>query len=200
MNITSGPATSTVSRCAAGAISRRSIGTSTARHNSILVDGSEVLRARSRHGILDDELCHDAHHPSLASHLNLAQAVLDQLHKRRALGLGGEGAPAPIIDPAECASRFQIDFQVWAGVCVKSGMYFKHTIAARYESTEREAKHLRFAQAAVQIRQRLRLPEQVGIPGVGLPPPVSYRWDWWTESPPPYPSRRLWRSAPGGCP
>ena len=103
--------------------------------------------------------------PALASHLNLAQAVLDQLHKRRALGLGGEGAPAPIIDPAECASHFQIDFQVWAGVCVKSGMYFKHTIAARYESTEREAKHLRFAQAAVQIRQRLRLPEQVGIPG-----------------------------------
>ena len=63
-------------------------------------------------------------------------------------------------------------------------MYFKHSVAARYESTEREAKHLRFAQAAVQIRQRLRLPEQVAIPGVGLPPPVSYRWDWWTESPP----------------
>ena len=155
-----------------------------ARHNSILVDGSEILRARSRHEILDDELCHDAHHPSLASHLNLAQAVLDQLHKRRALGLGGEGAPAPIIDPAGCASHFQIDFQVWAGVCVKSGMYFKHSVAARYESTEREAKHLRFAQAAVQIRQRLRLPEQVAIPGVGLPSPVSYRWDWWTESPP----------------
>ena len=63
-------------------------------------------------------------------------------------------------------------------------MYFKHSVAARYESTEREAKHFRFAQAAVQIRQRLRLPEQVAIPGVGLPPPVSYRWDWWTESPP----------------
>jgi len=160
-----------------------------ARHNSILVDGSELLRARSRHGILDDELCHDAHHPSLASHLNLAQAVLDQLHKRRALGLGGEGAPAPIIDPAECAAHFQIDFQVWAGVCVKSGMYFKHSLAARYESREREAKHLRFAQAAVQIGQRLRLPEQMGIPGVGLPPPVSYRWDWWTESPPPAPGQ-----------
>ena len=49
----------------------------------------------------------DVHHPSLAGHLNLAQAVLDQLHKRRALGLGGEEAPAPIIDPAECATHFQ---------------------------------------------------------------------------------------------
>ena len=78
-------------------------------------------------------------------------------------------------------------------------MYFKHSVAARYESTEREAKHFRFAQAAVQIRQRLRLPEQVAIPGVGLPPPVSYRWDWWTESPPRLPlklqlvSRKLGR-------
>ena len=69
--------------------------------------------------------------PAWPAILNLAQAVLDQLHKRRALGLGGEGVPAPIIDPAECASHFQIDFQVWAGACVKSGMYFKHSVAAR---------------------------------------------------------------------
>ncbi len=172
-----------------------------ARHNSILVDGSEVLRARSRHGILDDELFHDAHHPSLASHLNLAQAVLDQLHQRRFLGLGGEGAPAPIIDPAECASRFQIDFQVWAAACVKAGLYFKHLSAARYDFAERVAKQLRFERAALQIREGLRLPEQVGIPGVGLPPPVSYRWDWWAESPgaasssPPQRPRRPPRSA-----
>ncbi len=156
-----------------------------ARHNSILVDGSAVLRAGSRHGILDDELFHDAHHPTLVSHLSLGQAVLDQLHHRRALGLGNEGAPAPIIDPVECAAHFQIDFRVWAGVCTKSGTYFKHTVAGRYESTEREAKYLRFSQAAVQIGQRIRLAEQMGIPGVGLPPPVSYRWDWWTESPSP---------------
>jgi tetratricopeptide (TPR) repeat protein len=152
-----------------------------AHNNSILVDGSEVLRATSRHGILDDALFHDARHPTLASHLNLAQAVLDQLHQRRLLRLGGEGAPAPIIDPAACASRFQIDFQVWAAACVKAGLYFKHLSAARYDSEERVAKQLRFEQAALQIREGLRLPEQVEIPGVGLPPPVSYRWDWWAE-------------------
>ena len=75
-------------------------------------------------------------------------------------------------------------------------MYFKHSVAARYESMEREAKHLRFAQAAVRIRQRLRLPEQVGIPGIGLPPPISYRWDWWTESPPLAPGQTHRSSAP----
>ncbi len=152
-----------------------------ARHNSILVDGPAVLRAKSRHGIIDDELCHDAHHPTLASHLNLAQAILDQLHQRRALGLGGAGARAPIINPAECAAHFQIDSQVWAAVCVKAGIYFTHLGAARYDPAEREAKHLRFEQAAVQIRQGVRLPEEAGIPGVGLPPPVDWRWDWWAE-------------------
>ena len=159
------------------------------RHNSILIDGAAVLRVRGRHGILDDGLIHDAHHPTLASHLNLAQAVLDQLHKRRLLGLGAEGAPAPIVDPAECASHFQIDSRVWYGVCVREGTYFKHLAAGRYDPAEREAKHLRFEQAARQIRQGIRLPEQVGIPGVGLPPPVSYRWDWWADRLPPGPDK-----------
>jgi hypothetical protein len=169
-----------------------------ARHNSILVDGPAVLRAKSRHGIIDDELCHDANHPTLASQLNLAQAVLDQLHQRRALGLGGAGASAPLINPAECAAHFQIDNQVWAAVCAKAGMYFQHLGAARYDPAEREAKYLRFAQAAAQIRQGLRLPEEVGIPGVGLPPPVSWSWDWWAEprTPRAARSRRMDRSLP----
>ena len=40
-----------------------------ARHGCILVDGPEVLRRVSRHGILDDELFHDAHHPSLVANV-----------------------------------------------------------------------------------------------------------------------------------
>jgi hypothetical protein len=60
-------------------------------------------------------------------------------------------------------------------------MYFKHLGAARYDPAEREAKHHRFAQVAALIRQGLRLPEEVGIPGVGLPPPVYWSWDWWAE-------------------
>ncbi len=166
---------SMVSRSVAGAISLRSIGTS--RRGTILYWLMAPLSscAKSRHGIIDDELCHDAHHPTLASHLNLAQAILDQLHQRRALGLGGAGARAPIINPAECAvPHFQIDSQVWAAVCVKAGIYFTHLGAARYDPAEREAKHLRFEQAAVQIRQGVRLPEEAGIPGVGLPPPVDW--------------------------
>ncbi len=158
-----------------------------ARHHCILVEGSEVLRPGSRHGILDDAICHDAHHPSFASHLNLAQAVLDRLYERRALGLGQEGSAPPHLDPWQCAAHFQVDDGVWAGACVKSGMYYKHGCVARYDSTEREAKHQRFAQSAELLRQKLRRPEDLGIPGIGLPPPASYRWDWWNVPPPALP-------------
>ena len=143
----------------------------------------------SRHGILEDELFHDAHHPTLASHIALAQAVLDQLHERCALGLGSAGAPAPIVDPAGCASHFQIDYRVWAGACVRSGIFFKQGATARYETAERLAKAERFLKAAEQIGQKVRLPEQAGIPGVGLPPPASYHWNWWDESALPEPEK-----------
>jgi hypothetical protein len=66
---------------------------------------------------------------------------------------------------------------------MKSGIYFKTLADARYDPAEREVKYRRFMQAALQIEQQLRPPGQSGIPGVGLPPPTSYRWDWWTESP-----------------
>ena len=154
-----------------------------ARHNCILVDGPAIIRAKSRHGIIGDEMIHDAHHPTLASHLTLAQAVLDQLQERRSLGLGDDGSPAPIVDPAECAAHFQIDRQVWANVCVRSGIFYKQGAIARYETAEREAKYERFQQASVQIGQRGRPPEELRIPGVGLPPPISYPWDWWADHP-----------------
>ena len=72
-----------------------------ARHGCILVDGPEVLRRVSRHGILDDELFHDAHHPSLVAHVGLAQAVMDELFRRRAFA-AVEGPP-PLRDRSQPA-------------------------------------------------------------------------------------------------
>ncbi len=152
-----------------------------ARHDTILIDAPAILRAASRHGILDDEAIHDAHHPTLASHLKLAQAVLDQLREKRVLGLGEVKASTLKIDLAECTSRFHIDPMLWTSVCIKAGTYFKHLSTARYDPAERVAKQRRFEQAGSQIREGLWLPEQVGIPGIGQPPPVSWRWDWWAE-------------------
>ena len=41
-----------------------------------LVDGPAVLKAKSRHGILDNHLFHDNVHPTLRGHVALAEAVL----------------------------------------------------------------------------------------------------------------------------
>ena len=64
-----------------------------ARHDCILIDGPEFLRRMSRHGIVDDELIHDAHHPTFAGHLGLAQAIMNELYSRKALGLGRNRRP-----------------------------------------------------------------------------------------------------------
>ena len=50
------------------------------RHPSvILVDGPNVIEAKSRHGISDDQFFHDAQHPNLHGYATLAEDVLKQL-------------------------------------------------------------------------------------------------------------------------
>jgi hypothetical protein len=152
-----------------------------ARHDSILVDGPEFLRSRSTHGILGDELFHDAHHPTFAGHVALAQAIMDQLFQRRALGLGVDKAKAPLIDLAECAAHFGVNSRVWAGACIKAGTYYKHLAGARYDHAEREAKHLLFMKAGSDLQAGRTLPQTAGIPGIGLSPSLAFRWDWWVN-------------------
>jgi hypothetical protein len=154
-----------------------------ARHPCILVDGPEVLRKLSQHAILDDELFHDAHHPTFKGHLGLAQAIMDGLYKHKMLGLNGPMASAPTIDPARCAAHFQVDDRVWGGACVKTGTYYKHLASARYDQTERKAKEARFMQATEDILSGRIRPDQAGVPGIGLASSVSDMDDWWVKGP-----------------
>jgi hypothetical protein len=153
-----------------------------ARHDCILIDAPELLRARTPNGILDDSLFHDAHHPTFGSHLAMAQAIVDQLRERRALGLGAEGS-VPAIDPAECAGQFKVDAAVWAAACIKSATYFKHLAGARFDPTERLTKHVGFMKAGEDLRAGRIRAEESGIPGIGLAPPIPRRFDWWNAGP-----------------
>jgi hypothetical protein len=67
--------------------------------------------------------------------------------------------------------------------CVRSGSYYSHLAAARFDPSERMAKKIRILKAAQDIRTGARLPEQAGVPGIGLKPVGSYRWDWWVQDP-----------------
>lgn len=137
-----------------------------ARHGVPLIDGPAVLRSISPHGILDDTLFHDAHHPTLRGHVALAQEVLRALHRHGACGW--RGGPEPQLDPAQCAAHFQLDHTNWFIVCERSSEFYRYASITRYDPTERLAKARRYAQAAQQIRGGLPA-EQTGIPGVGCP-------------------------------
>jgi tetratricopeptide (TPR) repeat protein len=138
-----------------------------ARHDCILIDGPEVLRATTAHGILDDTLFHDAHHPSLRAAATLAEAILRALHARNAFGW--RAGPERAVDASECAAHLGMDMMRWGTVCDRSGAFYRHIAVTRYDPSERLAKAKRFAHAAQQINEGVS-PEATGLPGVGCPP------------------------------
>jgi hypothetical protein len=138
------------------------------RHGALLVDGPDVLARLSPDGVPGDDLFHDAHHPTLAGYVALAQEVVDQLATRRLLGLTTASA-VPRIDPAACAERFAIDRDWWATVCDRSASFWLRTAYMRYDpSTHLEMAH-RYARAAEQVRDGVSL-EQVGIGALRFKP------------------------------
>ena len=139
-----------------------------ARHPSlVLVDGPRVLRAKSRHGIVNDELIQDGTHPTLVGHVAIAQDLLDQLVRRRALPEIAR-SDAVTIDAAECAAHFGIDASRWALVCRRAAGFYERTAYAHHDPTECVAKARRYTQAAEAIQSGIP-PEDTHVPGVGIP-------------------------------
>ena len=92
------------------------------RHQAVLIDGPELLARLSPHGILDDQLFHDAQHVNLTGYVALAQDILEQLHQRRAFGWP-ESTPVPRIELEECPRHFELDAEKWAEVCERSSNF-----------------------------------------------------------------------------
>jgi hypothetical protein len=134
------------------------------RHDGILIDGPAELRAIGAHGILDDDLFHDAVHPVLRSYAALSQAILRELRAREALGW--RSGPAPAVDPAECASHFGLDAAVWTTVCERSSEFYRYSAITRYDPFSRLARARRYAEAGQEIAAGTA-PEAAGIPGLG---------------------------------
>jgi hypothetical protein len=140
------------------------------RHGCILIDGPAELRALSPHGILDDHLINDGHHPSLRGHIALAESVLRELRACRAFGWSRGAAPS--IDPAACAAHFGVDDQAWAKVCRKVATFYAITAHCRHDPTERLSKAMIYSRASERIAAGTP-PGDLGIPGIGLPAPQS---------------------------
>jgi lysophospholipase L1-like esterase len=141
------------------------------RHRCILVDSQSYFHAVGEHGLLDDHLFHDGMHPSLRGQIALAQAVLHELHARKAFGWP-TNSPAPLIDPGECVRRFGIDAPAWQYICTWGILFYDLTYPTRYDSSRRIEKKGAFGQAFNRIEAGAS-PESVGLPNIGLPAPVS---------------------------
>jgi lysophospholipase L1-like esterase len=136
------------------------------RHDALLIDGRDVLRALSPDRALDDQVFHDAQHPNLAGYTALAQAVLDGLAARRAFGWPA-GVPAPRVEPAEVARHFGMDPERWAEVCDKTALFYGRIAYIRHDPTPLVVRGSRFRAAARAIRAGAA-PESVGLPGIGI--------------------------------
>src|SRR5262249_19953026 len=101
-------------------------------------------------------------------HVALAQAVLEALQARHALGW--HAGPVPLIDVAETASHFGIDAGKWVVVCARAATFYRDFAWTRYDRTERRAKQRLYEEAGREIGSGVS-PEATGVPGLGAPPP-----------------------------
>lgn len=148
------------------------------RHGCILVDGPKVFQTVSPHGIVGDDLLHDAHHPTARGHATLAQAVVRALQDRREFDWPTEFSQPVTIDLADCLAHFAITAKVWDGVCAYSATFYRDLANLRFDPSERKAKQ----DAYEAVRPKLEAgesPDQLGIPGMGLVPPGSLPVKWW---------------------
>jgi hypothetical protein len=141
-----------------------------ARYDCVFIDGQACFHAAGWHGLLDDRLFHDAMHPSLRGHLALAQAVLAALRSRQALGWP-RTTPAPVLDPAEVADRYELGPAAWTKLCLWGVLSYDLTAPARFDVSERRAKQDAFGKAADKITAGAP-PKAVGLPNIGVPESV----------------------------
>jgi hypothetical protein len=132
-----------------------------ARHSCVLIDGPAELKGASPHGILDDHMIIDAHHPNLNGTIVLSQAILRELSRRGALGATG---PSLIPNAKEVVEHFGMDASQWAAVCERTSVHFQRTSGYRFDPSERLAKARVYAEAAKRVLAG-QSPESLGLIG-----------------------------------
>ncbi len=120
--------------------------------------------------MLDDSLFHDAMHPSLRGYIALAQAVLQAIQATRAFGWPRD-LPAPIIEPAVCATHFGLGRDTWRHLC-HWGIGFNGLMAPlRYDPSARHRQQDLNRLAMERIDAGFA-PDSLGLPNLGIPKAV----------------------------
>ena len=138
------------------------------RSGCILVDGPAVLRQLTQHGIIKDQVLHDAQHPTLRGYTALAMDIVEQLQGRRAFGWP-PGTAVPRIEPAEVAKLAGMNVQQWVEVASYSRIMWTGARNYRFEEAERVA-HEKFYGHIKTLIINCVPPERFGFVDA-LPPP-----------------------------
>ncbi len=147
-----------------------------ARHPAVLlIDGPKVLEAKSRHGILAENLFHDAQHPNLNGYVALAEDLLKKLGQRRAFGWPTD-SPVPVVNVEMCARHYGLGAERLMEICRREAWFFGATAYIRYDPTFRLERAAAYQRAAAAIREG-RNPGDAGIPSWAIPasPSSSHR-------------------------
>lgn len=136
------------------------------KHDVMLVDTQNGLRAKGRHALLDEALFQDAMHPSLRGFAGIAELTLAELKAKKVLGWP-EDRPAPKVDAAKLAARYKLDSGAWAKVADWEIMFWTKTMPVRYERKMRRARQEDCARAVVKLRAGADA-ESVGLPNIGV--------------------------------
>jgi hypothetical protein len=136
------------------------------RHHSIVLDASRLLALACPHGILDDRMFNDAHHPSLGAFAIMARHALRLLKGRRAFGWP-EDSPAPSFTIADCVARFRLGQEVWISICKGSHLYYALTAGSVRDPARRQSVAARYKRA-MSLLEAGKSPDETGIPALKI--------------------------------
>jgi hypothetical protein len=136
------------------------------RHHCIVIDAPRLLALACPHGILDDRMFNDVHHPSLNAFVTMARDAIRQLKGRGAFGWP-EDVPAPRFTMADCVARFKIDRDVWLSICKGSHLFYALTAVSVRDPAWRQAIAARY-ERAMSLLKSGKGPDETGIPSLKI--------------------------------
>ena len=129
--------------------------------STILIDGPDVLRKASPTGVVDDHVIIDAHHPSFAGMVALADAAGEGLKRRGLFRWTGSA-----LDPFDVAEQLDMDHARWAEACDRTKVHYQRIAGYRFDPRERLERAQDFARAKASILAG-KAPEECGVVGLG---------------------------------
>jgi len=136
------------------------------RHRSMVVVAPRLLESARPHGIVNDRLFADAHHPALNTFVIIARDAIRQIKARNMFGWPDD-VPAPSFTLAECVERFNLDTEAWIEACKNSWKFYLVTCTLPRDGRWRKSVAMSYGNA-VELLEAGKSPDETGIPSLRI--------------------------------